>query len=87
VFLALGVLGLVTPASPAEPRPFEQDERTSIALRTLTKRGWSWPENMSPLYGGLQTLMEDVAQGIEESHAQLEGMAFYTFYTFYLGQA
>jgi hypothetical protein len=38
VMLALGILGLVT-----EPRPVEQDEKVSIALWTLTKRGWSWP--------------------------------------------
>jgi hypothetical protein len=62
VMLALGVLGLVMPASPAEPRPFEQNEKMS----TLTRRGWSWPERMSPSYSGLQALLENVAQGIEE---------------------
>ncbi len=70
--LALGILGFVIPASPSELRPLGQDEEASITLRTLTKRGWTWPEKMSPLYGGLQALLEDVAQGIEERQAELE---------------
>jgi hypothetical protein len=73
--LALRILGLVTPASPLRSRPLEQDEKTSIALRTLTKRGWSWPEKMSPSYGGLQALLEDDVQQIEERQAELEEMA------------
>jgi hypothetical protein len=66
--------GLVMMASPTEPRPVEQDGKTSIALGTLTKRGWSWPEKMTSSYSGLQALLEDVAQGIEERQAELEEM-------------
>jgi hypothetical protein len=75
MMLALGKLWLALPSSPTEQRPLEQDEKASIALRTLTKRGWSWPEKMSPSYGGLQALLEDVAQGIEERQAEWEEMA------------
>jgi chromosome segregation ATPase len=74
VMLALGILGLVMMASPTEPRPVEQDGKVSIALGTLTKRGWSWPEKMTSSYSGLQALLEDVAQGIEERQAELEEM-------------
>ncbi len=75
VMLALGVLGLVMPASHVGPRPLKQDEKMRIALRTQAKTGWSWPEQTSPFYGGLQALLEDIAQRIEERQAELEGMA------------
>jgi hypothetical protein len=73
--LALGILGLVMLSSPSELRPPLHDKEASMALRTLTKRGWSWPEKISPSYGGLPPLLEDIGLGIEERQAELEEMA------------
>jgi hypothetical protein len=75
VMLALGILGLVVPASPTELGSSGQGEEASMAMKALIKRGWSWPENMSPPYEGLQAMLEGVAQGIEEKQAELEEVA------------
>jgi hypothetical protein len=75
VMLALGILGLVMPSSSSELTPPSHDKEASIAMRTLTKRGWSWPQKMSPSYRRLPPLLEDFAQGIEERQAKLEEMA------------
>jgi hypothetical protein len=70
IILALGILGLVSPALPTElGTPMGSKEMDSVT-GFVARKEWNLAGNRSSPYGGLQDMLESVAQGIEERQAE-----------------
>jgi hypothetical protein len=75
MILALGILGLVMPALPTGLGTPKGSEEMASTAGFAAKNGWNLAGNGSSPYGGLQGMLDNVAQGIEERQAEMKRAA------------